>query len=86
MNVNNAFLHDDLNECVFMTPLEVYESVFHGKVCKLNKSLYDLKQTSHQWNEKLRCAMFDFSFVQFLNDYSLFMYIKDMSMCLLWYM
>lgn len=55
-----------------MSPPEGYESLFHGKVCKLEKSLYRLKQAPRQWNEKLHCAMIDFGFVQSLNDYSLY--------------
>lgn len=77
LDVNNIFLHGDLHECVYMTPPEGYDSLFHGKVCKLNKSLYGLKQAPRQWNEKLRCAMSDFGFVQSLNNYSLFMYVKN---------
>lgn len=86
LDVNNAFLHGDLNEDVFMTSSKGYESLFHGKVCKLEKSLYGLKQAPHQWNEKLRCAMVDFGFVQSLNDYSLFMFVaKDVNVFVLVY-
>ena len=48
---------------------------FHSKVelvCKLNKSLYDLKQVSGQWVSKFSTAMVHLGFKQFKADYSLF--------------
>lgn len=77
LDVNNAFLHGDLHECVYMTPPEGFDCLFQGKVCKLNKSLYGLKQAPRHWNEKLKFAMIVFGFAQSLHDYSLFIYVKD---------
>nr|GEY70166.1 ribonuclease H-like domain-containing protein [Tanacetum cinerariifolium] len=43
-----------------------------GKVCKLNKSLYGLKQSPRQWNAKLTMALLENDFVLSKFDYSLF--------------
>lgn len=57
MNVNNAFLYGDLQEDVYMNlPLGI-TSTKPNQVCKLIKSLYDLKQVSHKWHEKLKFTL-----------------------------
>jgi len=52
--VNTIFLHGDLDEEVYMTiPQGMQSSHNRDLVCKLQKSIYGLKQTSGQWNHKL---------------------------------
>jgi hypothetical protein len=53
--VKNAFLHRDLEEEVYMeNPLGFENNQTLGKVCKVKKSLYGLKQSPRAWFDRFR--------------------------------
>lgn len=56
MDAITAFLQGDLNEEIFMRQPEHYDDGT-GRVCRLNRSIYGLKQAGRQWNLKLDDAL-----------------------------
>ncbi|GJZ32400.1 zinc finger, CCHC-type containing protein [Tanacetum coccineum] len=53
MDVNIAFLNGRLNEDVYVVQLEGFVNPKHpGRVCKLQRSIYGLKQASRIWNKR----------------------------------
>jgi ATP-binding cassette subfamily B (MDR/TAP) protein 1 len=51
MDVKTAFMNGNIHKDVYMTQLEGFESKkFTNKVCKLQKSIYGLKQASRSLN------------------------------------
>ncbi|GJY15046.1 retrovirus-related pol polyprotein from transposon TNT 1-94 [Tanacetum coccineum] len=92
LDVKTAFLHGDLDEDIYMTQPEGFQSA--GKeenlVCKLKKSLYGLKQAPRQWYLKFdsfmqragykRCAMDHCCYLKKVGSSSiiLLLYVDDM--------
>uniref|UniRef100_A0A8D9B1F5 Copia protein n=1 Tax=Cacopsylla melanoneura TaxID=428564 RepID=A0A8D9B1F5_9HEMI len=93
MDVKTAFLNGVLEEEIYMYQPEGYNSVNSGMVCKLNKSLYGLKQSPRCWNKRFNDFMVTSGFERSKNDYCLYsrfeegltfyviLYVDDLILC-----
>ena len=69
MDVKSAFLNGELDEEIFMKQPEGYIDENHPeKVCRLNSSLYGLKQSARCWNLVIDSYLKSKNFVQNLAD------------------
>ncbi|KAK9008737.1 hypothetical protein V6N11_075620 [Hibiscus sabdariffa] len=65
MDVKTAFLNEKLEEDVYMTQPEGFVTPENaGKVCKLLRSIYGLKQASRRWNLRFNEAIQEFGFIR----------------------
>lgn len=75
-DIEQAFIQSELDEDVFMK-LPPGCGSLSGKIVKLNKSLYGLRQASRQWHGHLTERLISLGFVQCLADPCVFRLIED---------
>lgn len=83
MDVHIAFLQRDLNEEIFMEMPPGFGKKGEKMVCKLQKSLYGLKQASEQWNLKLTETLKANGYVQSKANYSMLTKFKGENVVIL---
>jgi transposase InsO family protein len=71
-DVANAFLNGNLSEEIFMKPPPGQET--NGKVYRLRKSLYGLKQAAHVWNKTLHESLVKNGCIRNKSDSCLYSY------------
>ena len=65
MDVKIAFLNGNLLEDVYMTqPEGFFDPKYPNRVCKLQRSVYGLKQASRSWNLHFDEAVKEFGFMK----------------------
>ncbi|GJR33310.1 retrovirus-related pol polyprotein from transposon TNT 1-94 [Tanacetum coccineum] len=77
LDIQNAFLHGNLKEHVYMKqPPGFIDPQRPNHVCLFHKYLYGLKQAPRAWFERLSKALFDLGFKGSKTDPSLFIYSR----------
>jgi len=78
MDVNNAFLHGNIIDDIYMSqPQAFVNSHFLDYVCKLHKALYDLKQAPRAWYNALKDFLVTYGFINSIFDTPLFVNNRD---------
>jgi len=72
LDIKNAFLNGKLEEEIYMKVSPGFEEENMGKICKLYRSLYGLKQSSRVWFKKFSSTLINFRYKQGATDYTLF--------------
>ena len=70
-DIKGAYLHGMLHEVIFMEQPEGFNDG-SGRVCRLIRPLYGLKQSGNVWNEEFSNTMLTLGFTQLKTDYCCF--------------
>lgn len=73
LDIKTAFLNGDLEEEIFMKQPPGYQlSEYPDQVCRLNRSIYGLKQSPRAWRQKMASTLAELGFVPCNSDPGLF--------------
>ncbi|TYK01779.1 Cysteine-rich RLK (RECEPTOR-like protein kinase) 8 [Cucumis melo var. makuwa] len=77
LDVKNAFLNGDLAEEIYRSPPPGFEAQFGQEVCKLQKSLYGLKQSPRAWFDRFTTFVKSQGYSQGHSDHTLFTKVSE---------
>jgi len=77
VDISHAFTNSDIDAEIYMAQPEGFKQGGSKYVCRLNKSLYGLKQSPRLWGEKLAEVLSQMGFVKTYSDAALFIYDRD---------
>ncbi|RVW46896.1 Retrovirus-related Pol polyprotein from transposon TNT 1-94 [Vitis vinifera] len=83
LDIKNAFLHGDLAEEVYMEqPPGFVVQGESGLVCRLRRSLYDLKQSLRAWFSRFSSVVQEFGMLRSTADHSVFYHHNSLGQCI----
>ena len=83
LDIKNAFLHGDLAEEVYMEqPPGFVAQGESGLVCRLRRSLYDLKQSPQAWFSRFSSVIQEFGMLRSTADHSVFYHHNSLGQCI----
>ena len=77
IDISYAFTNSDIDVEIYMKQPEGFQQSERNMVCRLNKSLYGLKQSPRLWGETLAKVLISMGFSKTYSDASLYIFDQD---------